>query len=78
MAASLHHLVAITAGPRVRIAGWSKLLRTESIEYVIAPLCEEAEQKEPDRVELWVRQADAQLARSVLRRSVCYDEPTLS
>jgi hypothetical protein len=78
MTPSSHQFVAITAGPRARIAGWSKLLRSESIKYVIALLSEESENKEPDRVELWVDQADAQRARSVLRRSVCYEEPTLT
>lgn len=75
MPASSHQLVAITAGPKTRVAGWSKLLRAESIKSVIAPLCQEAAKKELDRVELWVHKADAQRAISVLRRSVCYEEP---
>jgi hypothetical protein len=77
MPASTFHLVAITAGPKTRVAGWSQLLRAESIEYVVASLCHEAEEKESDRVELWVHQVDVQRARSVLRRSVCYEEPAL-
>jgi hypothetical protein len=77
MPASSDQLVAITAGPKARVAGWSKLLRSESIKYVVAPFGQQAEDKERDRVELWVRKADAQLAMSVLRRSVCYEEPTL-
>jgi hypothetical protein len=73
MSASSHQLVAITASTKVRIAGWSKLLRAESIKYVIAPPGQEAQKQDTDQVELWVRKADAALAKSVLRRSVCYD-----
>src|SRR5687768_3158047 len=78
MSGSSHQLVAITASTKTRIAGWSHLLRAESIKYVVAPASHQAEQQAPDQVELWVRKADAALARSVLRRSVCYDEPSPS
>lgn len=74
MPASSHQLIAITASTKSRIAGWSKLLRAESIKYVIAPARQPVVKREPDQLELWVHKADAARARVVLRRSVCYED----
>jgi hypothetical protein len=68
MAAPIDDLVAIAAGTKARVAGWSKLLRAESIQYVIATSCC-VDEDEPDHAELWVHNDDAEKAKKVLRAS---------
>jgi hypothetical protein len=77
MAAPSEDLVAIASGAKVKVAGWSKLLRAKHIEFVIATPCPEALGDEPDHVELWVAEEDAEHAKSILRASADDDEPPL-
>jgi len=77
MTAPSEDLVAIAAGTKARVAGWSTLLRAEAIDSVIATACQEAEEDEPDHDELWVHKDDAEHAKSILRSSPKNDGQSL-
>jgi len=80
MTAPSEDLVEIAAGSKARVAGWSKLLRAEAIESVIATARQEAVEAvedEPDHDELWVHKDDAEHAKSILRSSPSNDGQSL-
>jgi len=69
MSGRLDELIAVASGTAMRVAGWSALLRTESIHYVVATSCQIPEDVAADHAELWVHETDADRARTLLVES---------
>ena len=67
MVAQLDELIAVASGKKSQVAGWASLLRAESIGYRIATSCEVPEDDAPDHAEIWVRSAEVESARTILR-----------
>jgi hypothetical protein len=71
-------IVAIASGTAAKMAGLCKLLRAERIHFVVERGGGPREEDTPDHVELWVHSEDAERVKSILRRSVCNEGPSLS
>jgi hypothetical protein len=66
MVGRLDELIAVASGTKAQVAGWTSLLRAESIGYVIATSCQIPDDDTPDHAEIWVHGAEVESARTIL------------